>query len=113
LSGRGDNAAGGVPPDLVALRPDQSVGRYRILSVLGQGGFGKDKPSSLTLSGRIQPNGSASLTASGLNGKADYTVGFGQPGEKFSYPVTEHFDATRGTGLTAQGRTCRFTFVKL
>ena len=113
MSGRGDNAAGGVPPDLVALRPDQSVGRYRILSVLGQGGFGKDKPSSLTLTGRIQADGTAALMASGLNGKSDYTVGFGQPGEKFSYAVPARFEATRGTGLRTQGRTCRFSFVKV
>jgi hypothetical protein len=80
--------------------------------LIGQYGT-KDKPSSLTLTGRIQPDGSASLTASGLNGKSDYTVGFGQPGEKFSYPVAARFEATRGTGLRTQGRTCRFSFVKL
>src|SRR5260221_10964672 len=59
--------------------------------LIGQYGT-KDKPSSLTLTGRIQPDGSASLTASGLNGKSDYTVGFGQPGEKFSYPVAARFE---------------------
>jgi hypothetical protein len=51
--------------------------------------------------------------ASGLNGKSEYTVGFGQPGEKFSYPVSARFEATRGTGIRTQGRTCRFSFVKI
>jgi hypothetical protein len=80
--------------------------------LVGQYGT-KDKPSSLTLTGRIQPDGTAALTASGLNGKSDYTVGFGQPGEKFSYAVSARFEGTRGTGLRIQGRTCRFSFVKV
>lgn len=72
----------------------------------------KDKPSSLTLTGSIQADGSASLRASGLNGRSDYTVGFGQPGEKFSYPVEARFEAKRGTGIRTQGRTCHFAFTK-
>jgi hypothetical protein len=80
--------------------------------LVGQYGT-RDKPSSLTLTGRVQPDGTAKLMASGLTGKSDLTVGFGQPGEKFSYPVSARFEATRGTGLRTKGRTCRFTFVKL
>jgi hypothetical protein len=80
--------------------------------LLGQYGS-KDKPSSLTLAGRVQADGTAALMASGLNGKSEYTVGFGQPGEKFSYPVSARFEATRGTGIRTQGRTCRFSFVKV
>jgi hypothetical protein len=80
--------------------------------LLGQYGM-KDKPSSLTLTGRIQADGTATLMASGLNGKSEYTVGFGQPGEKFSYPVPARFEATRGTGIRTLGRTCRFSFVKI
>jgi len=79
--------------------------------LVGQYGT-KDKPSSLTLMGRIQPDGLAALTAPGMNGKSDYTVGFGQPGEKFSYPVTAQFEGSRGTGIRTHGRTCKFTFVK-
>jgi hypothetical protein len=80
--------------------------------MVGQYGT-KDQPSSLTLTGRIQADGTALLRAAGLNGKAEYTVGFAQPGEKFSYPVSARFEATRGTGLRTQGRTCKFSFVKL
>ena len=45
--------------------------------LVGQYGT-KDQPSSRTLTGQIQADGSASLRASGLNGKSDYTAGFGQ-----------------------------------
>lgn len=79
---------------------------------LGQYGT-KDKPSSLTLAGQIKADGTAALRATGLNGKSDFTVGFGQPGEKFSYPVEARFEAKRGTGIRTLGRTCHFTFVKL
>lgn len=72
----------------------------------------RDKPSSLTLTGQIQVDNSAPLRASGLNGKSDYTAGFGQPGEKFSYPVEARFEAKRGAGIRTQTRTCRFTFAK-
>ena len=37
---REDNDVGATPDDFVSLRPGQLVGRYRIVSVLGQGGFG-------------------------------------------------------------------------
>lgn len=80
--------------------------------LVGQYGT-KDTPSSMTLTGRIQADGTAMLMAAGLNGKSEYTAGFGQPGSKFSYPVSARFEATRGTGLRTQGRTCRFSFVKL
>ena len=36
----GDSDSAGAQFDYVTLRPDQHVGRYRIVSVLGQGGFG-------------------------------------------------------------------------
>jgi serine/threonine protein kinase len=35
-----DTGSAGTDSDLVTLRADQAVGRYRIVSVLGQGGFG-------------------------------------------------------------------------
>lgn len=36
----GDSDSASTQFDHVTLRPDQDVGRYRIVSVLGQGGFG-------------------------------------------------------------------------
>ena len=40
MSGPDDNGTAGTPSDFVTLRPGRVVGRYRIVSVLGQGGFG-------------------------------------------------------------------------
>jgi peptidoglycan hydrolase-like protein with peptidoglycan-binding domain len=40
LSRPHDNGAAGTPSDFITLRPGRVVGRYRIVSVLGQGGFG-------------------------------------------------------------------------
>ena len=80
--------------------------------LVGQYGT-KGQPSSMTLTGQIQADGAGMLMAAGLNGKSEYTAGFGQPGSKFSYPVTARFEGTRGTGVRTKGRTCRFSFVKL
>ena len=80
-------------------------------NLIGQYGT-KGQPSSLTLAGKIQPDGVAALAATGLSGHSDYTAGFEQTGSRFSYPVSARFEAKRGTGLRTQGRTCNFTFVK-
>jgi hypothetical protein len=80
-------------------------------NLIGQYGT-KGQPSSLTLTGKIQPDGVATLAATGLSGHSDYTAGFEQTGSRFSYPVSARFEAKRGTGLRSQGRTCTFTFVK-
>ena len=69
-------------------------------------------PSSLTLTGTINADGSARLAASGLTGNSDRTKGFMQPGSKFYYPVDAKFAGTKGTGTRTAGRTCNFTFTK-
>lgn len=68
--------------------------------------------ASETLSGRIEPDGSAKLIARGTNGKAEHTTGFQQPGSPFSFSVTARFEGNRGTGARTAGRTCNFTFVR-
>ena len=79
--------------------------------LVGQYGT-KDKPSSLTLTGTIRADGTANLEARGLVGKSDYTLGFGNPGDKFFYRVDARFAASKGSGLRTAGRTCSFTFMK-
>lgn len=72
----------------------------------------KGKPSSLTLTGSINADGSARLAASGLTGDSDRTKGFMQPGSKFYFTVEAKFAGTKGTGTRTTGRTCNFTFTK-
>ena len=40
MTASGDSNTGAASDDFVSLRPDQRVGRYRIVAVLGQGSFG-------------------------------------------------------------------------
>lgn len=72
----------------------------------------KGNPSSQTLSGTINADGSARLAASGLTGDSDRTKGFMQPGSKFYFTVEAKFAGTKGTGTRTTGRTCNFTFTK-
>ena len=72
----------------------------------------KGNPGSMTLTGTINPDGSARLAASGLTGDSDRTKGFMQPGSKFYFPVDAKFAGTKGTGTRTAGRTCNFTFTK-
>lgn len=78
-------------------------------NLLGHYGI-EGRGASETLSGRIEPNGSAKLVAKGLNGKSEHTVGFQQPGSPFSFPVTARFEQKHGSGTRTTGRTCTFTF---
>lgn len=72
----------------------------------------KGHPASETLTGRVEPDGSASLVATGLTGKSETTIGFVQPGTPFSFPAEARFEATKGSGKRTVGRPCAFTFIK-
>ena len=76
------------------------------------------QPGWLTLDGRIQPDGAASLDARGLTGGAKFNVNQTFVGVAYQHDVTAHFDAARATGSwraaqsNGQTRTCDFTFTK-
>jgi hypothetical protein len=62
----------------------------------------------LTLDGKIEPDGSATLVAQGLansGGRADGKA-------PYSYEVNAQFDATSGSGTRTTARQCNFVFVK-
>lgn len=80
-------------------------------NLIGEHGT-KGNPSSQTLSGTINADGSARLAASGLTGDSDRTKGYLQPGSKFYFTVEAKFSSTKGTGSRTSGRTCNFTFTK-
>jgi hypothetical protein len=73
------------------------------------------QPGWLSLDGRIQPDGAASLAARGLTGNPRYNLNQTEGGVPYEHVVTAHFDASRATGnwqlqSNAQVRTCDFTF---
>jgi adenylate cyclase len=77
----------------------------------GQSGV-EGTPGSMTLSGKVQPDGAAWLTASGLSGKQAYNLGGVPPGTKYRYNVTARFERSKGMGKRDQGRDCTFDFAR-
>jgi hypothetical protein len=77
------------------------VGQYRL----------KGQRPSLTLEGKVEPDGSAILIGEGLSGDSDHNIGFAPRQGRISFRVTARFEATLGTGR-AGIRGCKFTFNK-
>jgi len=69
-------------------------------------------PSSMTLDGRINPDGSAAFLAYGLTGDPRTTVNNSRRGSPFSYHVEATFQPTSGTGRRLELRPCTLTFLK-
>jgi hypothetical protein len=76
------------------------------------------QPGYLALDGKINRDGSAKLTASGIVASTQYAHGpLVSTGEQYSYEVKSHFTATEGegdrsTGLGIYGRPCHYVFNK-
>ena len=79
--------------------------------VAGQNG-GKGQPGSLTLEGRIEPDGSANLSASGLTGRPGRTTGQVAQGTPFSFHIKTRFEGSRATGNRVEGRACKLTMYR-
>ena len=77
------------------------VGQYRL----------KGQRPSLTLEGKVEPDGSATLIAEGLSADSDHNIGLAASQGRISFLVTARFEATLGTGR-AGIRGCKFTFNK-
>ena len=77
----------------------------------GQDG-GPGQPGSLTLTGKIQPDGKASIDARGLTGDPKFTATRAVQGSSYSYRVDAVFDDTRGSGKRTLNRPCDLTFFK-
>lgn len=77
------------------------VGQYRL----------KGQRPSLTLEGKVEPDGSATLLAEGLSANPDYNIAFPLPQGRISFRVTAKFEGTMGTGRVGI-RGCKFTFSK-
>ncbi len=71
------------------------------------------QPNSLTLSGKIQPDGKASIDARGMVGDPRNAVKGLSQGAAYAYRVDAVFEAARGVGnRTDDVRPCSLTFVK-
>jgi hypothetical protein len=78
-----------------------------------EGQYGtRGTPASETLTGKIEADGSGTLMAMGLTNVPETTIGFVKPGTHFAFPVTVHFEATKGTGIRTIGRPCQFSFTR-
>lgn len=77
------------------------------------GQYGTDSiPPCLTLNGKINPNGSAVILASGLSGDPKYNTYNYRRGTPYSYHIDATFSDSRGTGYRTESRTCNLTFIK-
>lgn len=70
------------------------------------------EPNSMTMAGRIAPDGSATLQANGQVGNAVYATNGAASGTPFSYVVTARFDGGRGTGQRLGVRSCNIAFAR-
>ena len=72
----------------------------------------KGAPGSLTVNGRIQPDGTSELKANGITDEPAYSVNNIARGTPYGYRIKARFDDARGTGSRVEGRTCNYSFVK-
>jgi hypothetical protein len=77
------------------------------------GQFGVDgRPSSVRITGQIQPNGNAMLHAVGRTGDSEYAVKHPPKSTLYEYDIKAQFSGTQGSGSRLQARKCDFVFVK-
>jgi len=108
--------------DVIALCPSTSDGAFgytlqftaQVKAGALHGVYGTEgKPSSMTLDGAIQPDGSAKFAAKGRTGDSDYTQAKVKPATAYGYDVTATFKGSRGTGTRVGGtRICNYTFTR-
>lgn len=90
------------------LQLPAEVADGQLLGQLGSPG----QPNSLTLSGRIQADGSASLLARGHTGDGRYAVGHVAPGSPYGYRVAAQFGDRQGSGRRTDSRPCELSFMR-
>lgn len=72
----------------------------------------KGAPGSLTLAGKIQPDGTSELKATGVTDEPVYSMKNVAKGTPYAYRVEARFEDSRGTGTRGDGRTCKLSFAK-
>jgi hypothetical protein len=72
----------------------------------------KGQPGWLQIEGKIAPDGTAKLYASGLVGAAEFAVGGRPAGTEYGYHIDARFSDTEGAGKRVEGRPCDITFAR-
>jgi hypothetical protein len=91
---------------------------YRFVSEVKDGKFRglrgtEGRPSSLLIEGKIDPDGTAKLYATGRTGSKEFVPGRDTPrGTEYNYNIDAHFKGATGTGTRVEGRPCSFRFEK-
>jgi hypothetical protein len=91
---------------------------YRFLGQVKDSRFSGEQgtdgqPSWFRLEGKIQPDGSAAMLAVGIVGNSTFAAGRVATGTRYNYPVSAHFDGSKGTGERSDHkRVCTVEFVK-
>jgi hypothetical protein len=72
----------------------------------------RDAAGWLTLDGKIEPDGSATLVAQGLTNAPPHAAGRADKKTPYTYEVAAQFDAASGSGTRTTARKCDLVFVK-
>ena len=72
----------------------------------------RDKPTWLSLDGKIKPDGSAEITATGVTNRPAYALYNVPTGTPYIYHVKARFEGSKGTGARVEGRVGNFTFTR-
>ena len=88
------------------------LGQVKDGTLAAQQGVAGQPGGSLTLSGKIQPDGKASIDARGTVGDPRTAANRLSPGTPYAYRVDALFDGARGVGNRTELRPCSLTFVK-
>jgi TolB-like protein len=103
----------------IACTPRQGVNGYvihinaEVKDGVLHGQYGTDSVAPcLTLEGKINPDGSAMLSAKGLTGDPQVTLNNIKKGTPYSYHIESSFSDYRGTGNRIEQRVCNVVFIK-
>ena len=72
----------------------------------------RDAGGWLTLDGKLEPDGSATLVAQGVTAPSSRAMSRANSKTPYSYEVSAQFDATSGSGSRTTARKCDLVFVK-
>ena len=72
----------------------------------------RGQAASLSLDGAIQPDGDALLSARGMTGNPDVTLGRLTPGTPYAYQMRTRFAGAHGAGTRVEARPCDAVFTR-